>query len=110
MSKSPNDPAAPAPEAAAPPPRKSGRTVFGDDGRGVWEWQTSTGVFSQDITDEQLGRLEAQNLEVMDSHEAQTRNEWTQTSDRIRAAARPIVRTPPKRGNPTTASRAVAPA
>jgi hypothetical protein len=43
------------------PERKSGRAVF-DDGRTVWEWQTATGVFSRQVSHEQLIRLEASNL------------------------------------------------
>ena len=62
------EPAA-AEEAGTQRTRKSGRAVFSDDGRSVWEWQTSTGVFSQDITDEQLGRLEAPHLELVERTE-----------------------------------------
>jgi hypothetical protein len=43
------------------PERKSGRAVF-DDGRTVWEWQTATGVFERHVSDEQLSRLEASDL------------------------------------------------
>ena len=45
--------------------RKSGRAVF-DDGRTVWEWQTATGVFERHVSDEQLARLEAANLRLVD--------------------------------------------
>lgn len=45
----------------AAPQRKSGRAVF-DDGRTVWEWQTATGVFERQVSDEQLSRLEASEL------------------------------------------------
>ena len=38
--------------------RKSGRVSFDKSGKGIWEWQTATGVFEQNITDEQLARLE----------------------------------------------------
>ena len=62
------EPAA-AEEAGAQQSRKSGRAVFSDDGRSIWEWQTSTGVFSQNITDEQLGRLEAPHLELVERAE-----------------------------------------
>ena len=49
----------------APPERKSGRAVF-DQGRTVWEWQTATGVFSRHVSDEQLSRLEASDLCLVD--------------------------------------------
>ena len=49
------------------PARKSGRAVFAADGRGIWEWQTSTGVFSRNISDEQLSTLEAPHLELVDA-------------------------------------------
>lgn len=49
--------------------RKSGRAVF-DDGHTVWEWQTATGVFERHVTDEQLARLEAAGLQLVDpSHQ-----------------------------------------
>jgi hypothetical protein len=49
------------------PARKSGRPVFDDDGRCSWEWQTSTGVFSSNISDAQLNALEAPHLELVES-------------------------------------------
>lgn len=45
----------------AAPQRKSGRAVF-DQGRTVWEWQTATGVFERHVSEEQLSRLEASEL------------------------------------------------
>lgn len=45
--------------------RKSGRAVF-DDGRTVWEWQTATGVFERHVSDEQLARLEAAGLRLIE--------------------------------------------
>lgn len=54
-------------EAAVPaaPERKSGRAVF-DQGRTVWEWQTATGVFERFVSDEQLSRLEASDLQLVE--------------------------------------------
>lgn len=43
-------------------PRKPGRPSFDKSGRGIWEWQTATGVFEQNITDEQLAELEDSKL------------------------------------------------
>jgi hypothetical protein len=45
----------------AAPQRKSGRAVF-DQGHTVWEWQTATGVFARDVSEEQMSRLEASDL------------------------------------------------
>lgn len=45
--------------------RKSGRAVF-DEGRTVWEWQTATGVFERQVSDEQLARLENASLQLME--------------------------------------------
>ncbi len=49
----------------ATPERKSGRAVF-DEGRTVWEWQTATGVFERHVSDEQLSRLEASDLRLVE--------------------------------------------
>jgi hypothetical protein len=49
--------------------KKSGRAVF-DDNRTVWEWQTATGVFERHVSEEQLARLEAADLQLVDpSHQ-----------------------------------------
>lgn len=49
----------------AAPQRKSGRAVF-DEGRTVWEWQTATGVFERHVSDEQMSRLEASDLRLVE--------------------------------------------
>jgi len=49
----------------AAPPRKSGRAVF-DEGRTVWEWQTATGVFERHVSEEQMSRLEAADLRLVE--------------------------------------------
>jgi hypothetical protein len=46
--------------------RKPGRTTFDKSGRGIWEWQTATGVFEQHITDEQLADLEDSKLTFLE--------------------------------------------
>lgn len=46
--------------------RKSGRATFDADGRSVWEWQVSTGVFTRTITEDQLMELAQTNLELAD--------------------------------------------
>ena len=47
--------------------RKSGRPVFDNQGRASWEWQTATGVFQTDVTNEQLQSLEAVDLALVES-------------------------------------------
>ena len=47
--------------------RKSGRAVFDNQGRASWEWQTATGVFETDVTNEQLQSLEAADLAVLET-------------------------------------------
>jgi hypothetical protein len=63
MSQSEKDIRAALLEAA--PQRKSGRAVF-DEGRTVWEWQTATGVFERHVSDEQMSRLEASDLRLVE--------------------------------------------
>ena len=60
--------------------RKSGRAVFDNQGRASWEWQTATGVFQTDVTNEQLQSLEAADLAVVES-------EPVRTSERVWANA-----------------------
>jgi hypothetical protein len=47
--------------------RKSGRAVFDNRGRASWEWQTATGVFQTDVTNEQRVGLEAAGLTLIES-------------------------------------------
>jgi hypothetical protein len=47
--------------------RKSGRAVFDNQGRASWEWQTATGVFETDVTNEQMQSLEAAGLSVLET-------------------------------------------
>jgi hypothetical protein len=46
--------------------RKSGRATFDNDGRSVWEWQVSTGVFTRTITEDQLTKLATTDLQLVD--------------------------------------------
>ncbi len=68
--------------------RKSGRTTFDSSGRGIWEWQTATGVFERNITDEQLSDLENSQLMLLDSEapreetRAVSYYEWQEQSSR----------------------------
>lgn len=47
--------------------RKSGRAVFDNQGRASWEWQTATGVFQTDVTNEQMAGLEAAGLALVEA-------------------------------------------
>ncbi len=52
-------------DAASGKRRRSGRVTH-EDGRGIWEWQTSTGVFTKDVSDDHLRRLERSDLRVVE--------------------------------------------
>lgn len=68
--------------------RKSGRTSFDKSGRGIWEWQTATGVFERDITNQQLADLENSQLRLIDAVEpvekvhAVSYYEWQEQSNK----------------------------
>jgi hypothetical protein len=68
--------------------RKSGRATFDKSGRGIWEWQTATGVFEQNISEQQLSELEDSQLTFIDyekpKHEARAVSyyEWQEKSNK----------------------------
>ena len=67
-------------EAQTRTDRKSGRAVFDGDGRSVWEWQTATGVFTRNVTDDQLTMLSTVELEIAEtSSEAENAKVFTGT-------------------------------
>jgi hypothetical protein len=74
--------------AASVPQRKSGRAVF-DDGRTVWEWQTATGVFERHVSDEQLARLEAADLQLADQPHPDT-GRFIYGADRARQSSKQV--------------------
>lgn len=49
--------------------RKSGRVSFDGDGRSVWEWQTATGVFTRNVTTDELVRLSQVELSIVEPAE-----------------------------------------
>jgi hypothetical protein len=63
---------------------KSGRVVWDERGNSTWEWQTRPGVFTRDIEPEQLLKLEASHLRLVDSP-PQTKYEgcWHHHSERM---------------------------
>jgi hypothetical protein len=68
--------------------RKSGRAVFDNQGRASWEWQTATGVFATDVTNEQLQGLEAAGLAVVESEPTLPSGRvWTNPNSARRAPA-----------------------
>lgn len=50
----------------AQPQRKSGRVSFENDGRSIWEWQTATGVFTRNVTTDELMRLSDVELQIVE--------------------------------------------
>lgn len=53
-----------APELASSP--RSGRVTWDERGNSVWEWQTAPGVFTREISSQQLEALEASDLQIVD--------------------------------------------
>jgi len=59
----------------APPPdqtpseetKNSGRVTFDSRGNAVWEWEVATGKFDQDVSADQLKKLEAPELSLDDT-------------------------------------------
>lgn len=84
MSDKFNEQPVPAGETVNVATRKSGRAIFSDDGRSTWEWQTATGVFTTNISDEQLTRLEAPDLRLDEAPPIE--DSWTSASGRFSRA------------------------
>lgn len=45
----------------------SGRATWDERGNGVWEWQTQPGVFTREISSQQMTQLEANQLQLVDA-------------------------------------------
>lgn len=52
---------------------RSGRVAHDERGNSVWEWQTAPGIFSREISAQQLEALEATHLSVLDLDHASVR-------------------------------------
>ncbi len=52
---------------------RSGRVVWDERGNSLWEWQTAPGVFSREISSQQLEALEASDLKVVDAEHLSVR-------------------------------------
>ena len=49
------------------PTARSGRAAWDERGNSIWEWQTRPGVYSRDITDQQLQQFEAPHLQLVEA-------------------------------------------
>lgn len=81
--------------------RKSGRAAFSDNGSTVWEWQTATGVFERQITDEKFAELTSPRLEIVEDSKLTPRKFeglWIHDAHRpVRSVVPPPVRSEPRR-------------
>jgi hypothetical protein len=80
---------APTLQEAGIPHRRSGRVAFEPDGRSIWEWQTSTGVFERTVTDEQVARLESAELSLLEDSEPKRGTLYAHASRVVRHAPKP---------------------
>jgi hypothetical protein len=55
-----------APDLKSPTNPKSGRASWDERGNSIWEWQTGPGVYSRELTAEQLQLLEASHLRIVE--------------------------------------------
>jgi hypothetical protein len=55
-----------APDLQSPSNPKSGRASWDDRGNSIWEWQTGPGVYTRELTIEQLRQLEASHLRIVE--------------------------------------------
>lgn len=68
----------------------SGRVTFDARGHGIWEWQTQPGVFSRDISSEQLRQLD-NGLRLVDATPRRNfEGLWIHDTDRVLAAEIPL--------------------
>ena len=65
----------------------SGRATWDDRGNSIWEWQTAPGVYSRDISAQQLRELEASNLHLLDGVQHHTETTlWSRNARRQHSA------------------------
>jgi hypothetical protein len=64
----------------------SGRATWDERGNSIWEWQTAPGVFSREISPQQLQALEADNLHLLDGVEHTETTLWSRNARRTQNA------------------------
>ena len=60
----------------------SGRATWDERGNSIWEWQTAPGVYSREISAQQLQALAANNLHLMDGVEHTEATLWSRNARR----------------------------
>jgi hypothetical protein len=79
----------------------SGRATWDEKGNSIWEWQTSPGVYSRDISSQQMQALQSSELSLqdvttqVDERGLWSRNAKSRLSQRIRHATELVM---PMRG------------
>lgn len=79
----------------------SGRATWDERGNSIWEWQTAPGVYSRDISLQQLHSLQAHNLSLQDGAPQRgelslwSRNDQRRHAQRERPATEVVL---PRRG------------
>ncbi len=71
----------------------SGRATWDERGNSIWEWQTAPGIYSRDISSQQLQALEANNLCLLDGGLHETRETLWSRNAQGRLSARVIAAT-----------------
>lgn len=67
----------------------SGRATWDERGNSIWEWQTAPGVYSREISAQQMQALEAPHLHLIDGNQANaeltiwSRNARSKTATRV---------------------------
>jgi hypothetical protein len=56
---------------------QSGRAVADDRGNMIWEWQTAPGVYTREVTPQQLFKLSAIELELLDTQQSGEPVQWS---------------------------------
>jgi hypothetical protein len=65
----------------------SGRATWDERGNSIWEWQTEPGVYSRDISAQQLRALEANDLHLMDGTQHSQDALWSRNARKFNARA-----------------------
>lgn len=58
----------------------SGRATWDERGNSIWEWQTAPGVYSRDISSQQLQELEAPSLRLLDGAQVSVDTLWSRNA------------------------------